>query len=40
VAVYRKYPFHGRERLIRFSPQTLEYSKYAPPPHDTAAGRP
>ena len=27
VAVYRKYPFHGRERLIRFSPQTLEYSE-------------
>ena len=40
VAVYRKYPFHHRERLIRFSPQTSEYEKHAPPPQDTAAGRP
>jgi 3',5'-cyclic-AMP phosphodiesterase len=39
VAVYRKYPFHHRERLIRFSPQTSEYEKHAPPPQDTAAGR-
>jgi Icc protein len=39
VGVYRKYPFHGRERLIRFSPQTFEYEKHAPPPHDTASGR-
>src|SRR6478735_6784677 len=39
VGVYRKYPFHGRERLIRFSPQTAEYEKQSPPPHDTAAGR-
>ena len=39
VAVYRKYPFHGRERLIRFSPQTAEYEKQSPPPHDSAAGR-
>ena len=27
------------ETLIRFSPQTLEYEKHAPPPHDTASGR-
>ena len=39
VGVYRKYPFHGRETLIRFSPRTLDYEKHAPPPHDTAAGR-
>jgi len=39
VAVYRKYPFHHRERLIRFSPQTSEYEKHAPPPQDTASGR-
>ena len=40
VGVYQKYPFHGRETLIRFSPRTLEYEKHAPPPHDSAAGRP
>src|SRR6476659_4467293 len=39
VGVYRKYPFHGRERLIRFSPETAEYEKQSPPPHDSAAGR-
>jgi predicted phosphodiesterase len=38
VGVYRKYPFHGRERLIRFSPQTFEYEKHTPPPQDSAAG--
>jgi Icc protein len=39
VGVYRKYPFHGRERLIRFSPETAEYEKQSPPPHDSASGR-
>jgi len=38
VGVYRKYPFHGRERLIRFSPQTAEYEKQSPPPHETSSG--
>jgi 3',5'-cyclic-AMP phosphodiesterase len=27
VAVYRKYPFHGREAIVRFSPVTLAYEK-------------
>jgi 3',5'-cyclic AMP phosphodiesterase CpdA len=29
VDIYRKYPFHGRERIITFSPRTLAYSKFA-----------
>ena len=28
VTVWRKYPFHGRERIIRFSAETLEFEKY------------
>ena len=31
VAVYRKYPFHGRETIIRFSPVTLAYEKHTVP---------
>jgi 3',5'-cyclic AMP phosphodiesterase CpdA len=28
VDVWRKYPFHGQERIIQFSADTLEYEKY------------
>ena len=28
VDVWRKYPFHGQERIIQFSIDTLEYEKY------------
>ena len=28
VAVWRKYPFHGQERIIQFSTETLEFEKY------------
>ncbi len=28
VEVTRKYPFHGRERMIRFSTETLAFEKY------------
>ncbi len=28
VEIWRKYPYHGRERIIRFSTQTLAYEKY------------
>jgi 3',5'-cyclic-AMP phosphodiesterase len=28
VDVWRKYPFHGRERIIRFSTKTLSFEKY------------
>jgi 3',5'-cyclic-AMP phosphodiesterase len=28
VDVWRKYPFHGQERIIQFSVDTLEYEKY------------
>ena len=28
VDVWRKYPFHGQERIIQFSTATLEYEKY------------
>jgi hypothetical protein len=28
VSVWRKYPFHGQERIIQFSADTLEYEKY------------
>ena len=27
VEIYRRYPFHARERIIRFSTQTLAYEK-------------
>ena len=37
VGVYRKYPFHGRETLIRFSPPDARVPDDAPPPHDSAA---
>ena len=30
VDIYRRYPFHGRERIIRFSPETLAYEKHLP----------
>ena len=28
VAVWRKHPFHGQERIIQFSLETFEYEKY------------
>jgi len=28
VSVWRKYPFHGQERIIQFSADTLEFEKY------------
>jgi 3',5'-cyclic AMP phosphodiesterase CpdA len=28
VTVWRKYPFHGQERIIQFSSDTLEFEKY------------
>jgi hypothetical protein len=28
VDVWRKYPFHGQERIIQFSLDTLEFEKY------------
>ena len=28
VTVWRKHPFHGQERIIQFSVDTLEYEKY------------
>jgi 3',5'-cyclic AMP phosphodiesterase CpdA len=28
VSVWRKYPFHGQERIIQFSLDTLEFEKY------------
>jgi Icc protein len=28
VDVWRRYPFHGRERIIQFDLETLEYEKY------------
>jgi len=28
VDVWRKYPFHGQERIIQFSADTLEFEKY------------
>jgi Icc protein len=31
VDVWRRYPFHGRERIIEFSLQTLDYEKYTRP---------
>ena len=28
VSVWRRYPFHGQERIIQFSTETLEFEKY------------
>ena len=28
VSVWRRYPFHGQERIIQFSTDTLEFEKY------------
>ena len=28
VSVWRKYPFHGQERIIQFSTETLAFEKY------------
>ena len=30
VDIYRRYPFHGRETIIQFSPSTLAYEKHLP----------
>jgi 3',5'-cyclic-AMP phosphodiesterase len=32
VHIYRKYPYHGREAIVWFSREGLEYRKYAPTP--------
>ncbi len=32
VHVYRRFPFHGREPIVRFSPVTLTYEKFSPAP--------
>jgi 3',5'-cyclic AMP phosphodiesterase CpdA len=32
VDIYRRYPFHGRETIIRFSTKTLAYEKDVPSP--------
>ena len=31
VAIWRRYPFHGQERIIQFDLATLEYEKYTGP---------
>ena len=28
VSIWRRYPFHGQERIIQFDLETLEYEKY------------
>jgi hypothetical protein len=28
VSIWRRYPFHGQERIIQFDLATLEYEKY------------
>ena len=28
VSVWRRYPFHGQERIIQFSTETLSFEKY------------
>jgi hypothetical protein len=30
VDIYRRYPYHGRETIIRFSTTTLAYEKHLP----------
>jgi 3',5'-cyclic AMP phosphodiesterase CpdA len=35
VDIYRRYPYHGRETIIRFAPDTLSYEKF-PSPHGGA----
>jgi len=32
VDIYRRYPFHGRETIIRFQTSTLAYEKDVPSP--------
>ncbi len=39
VDVWRKYPFHGQERIIQFSVDTLEFEKYTGRIDDELAAR-
>jgi predicted phosphodiesterase len=40
VDIWRKYPFHGQERIIQFSADTLEFEKYtARIEREVASGR-
>jgi hypothetical protein len=34
VRVERKYPFHGSEKIIEFSPSTLHYERFAGRPDE------
>ena len=41
VEVWRRYPFHGQERIIQFDLETLEYEKYTSRiEHEVTAQRP
>jgi hypothetical protein len=39
VDVWRRYPFHGSERIIQFSADTLEYEKYTTRIEDEVTSR-
>ena len=39
VDVWRKYPFHGQERIIQFSADTLEFEKYTRAIEDEVTSR-
>jgi 3',5'-cyclic AMP phosphodiesterase CpdA len=40
VDVWRKYPYHGQERIIQFSTDTLEFEKYTTRIEDEVTSRP
>src|SRR5918995_1180016 len=40
VDVWRKYPYHGQERIIQFSADTLEFEKYTSRIEDEVTSRP
>jgi hypothetical protein len=40
VDVWRKYPYHGQERIIQFSADTLEFEKYTARIETELTGRP
>jgi hypothetical protein len=39
VDVWRKYPFHGEERIIQFSTETLAFEKYTTRIEDEVTSR-
>src|SRR6266496_1881438 len=39
VDVWRKYPFHGQERIIQFSTETLAFEKYTTRIEDEVTAR-